>query len=67
MLSISAGTGATAHCCWGLTASDVGTVTITSVTATRLRGTFSATLQPQAGSSQTQPLTITGGTFDVGR
>jgi len=55
------------NCCWGLTASDLGTVTITSVTAARLIGTFSATLQPQATSTQTQPLVMTNGTFDIGR
>jgi hypothetical protein len=32
-----------------------------------MQGTFDATLQPVAGSQQTQPLVITNGTFDVGR
>jgi hypothetical protein len=54
-------------CCWGSGASDVGTITITSLTAARMQGTFDATLQPVAGSQQTQPLVITNGTFDVGR
>lgn len=54
-------------CCWGLQANGSGTVTITSVTATRLKGTFSATLYPQAGSGQTGTLAITNGTFDIGR
>jgi hypothetical protein len=55
------------QCCWGLNALDVGTVTITSVTASRIIGTFSGTLRPQSISTQTQPLVIAGGTFDVGR
>jgi hypothetical protein len=55
------------NCCWGATASDVGTITITSVTATRMKGTFSGTLQPQSGSGQTQALVIANGTFDIGR
>jgi hypothetical protein len=55
------------QCCWGLNGTDAGTVTITSVTAARMIGTFNATLRPQSISSQTQPLVITNGTFDVGR
>jgi hypothetical protein len=56
------------HCCWGggATGDDVGTVTITSITAARVKGTFSATLQPTPGKPATTPLVITDGTFDVG-
>ena len=56
------------HCCWGggNTGADVGSVTITSLTADRVKGTFSATLQPVPGKPATTPLTVTSGTFDVG-
>ena len=56
------------HCCWGGggSAADVGTITITSLTATRVKGTFSATLQPSPGTAATTPLVITNGSFDVG-
>ena len=55
------------HCCWGLNAGgDVGTITVTSITADRVQGTFSGTLQPQPGKPATTPLVVTEGTFDVG-
>ncbi len=56
------------HCCWGGggSALDVGTITITSITATRVKGTITATLQPSPGKPATTPLVITNGTFDVG-
>lgn len=67
-LLIVTGMGAgSANCCWGAQAGDTGTITITSVSATRFSGTFSGTLQAQPGSAQTQPLVITGGSFDIGR
>ncbi|MGH7468953.1 MAG: hypothetical protein ACRENP_13445 [Longimicrobiales bacterium] len=44
-----------------------GSVTITSITATRIRGTFSATLGPAQGSSTVGALTVTNGSFDLGR
>jgi hypothetical protein len=43
-----------------------GSVTIASVTATRIKGTFSATLQPLQGSGTTGTITVTNGTFDLG-
>lgn len=56
------------HCCWGggATGADVGTITITSLTPTRVKGTLTATLQPTPGRPATTPLVITDGTFDVG-
>src|SRR4029078_8310558 len=56
-----------ARCCWGVSA-DVGTITITSLTKTRAKGTFSATLSPQPGTAAVTigPLTITNGSFDIG-
>ncbi len=54
-------------CCWGVTGSpNVGTVTVTSLTATRVKGSFSATLAPDVGKPATTPLVVTNGSFDVG-
>jgi hypothetical protein len=56
------------HCCWGGggSALDVGTITITSLTATRVKGILTATLQPSPGTAATTPLVITDAAFDVG-
>ena len=56
------------HCCWGGggSALDVGTIIITSLTATRVKGTLTATLQPSPGKAATTPLVITNAEFDVG-
>lgn len=55
------------HCCWGGggSALDVGTITITSITADRVKGTLTATLQPSPGTAATTPLVITDAEFDV--
>ena len=53
-------------CCWGGTAASTGTITVTSVTATRVAGTFSATLAPLPGSHATGTLVVSNGSFDVG-
>jgi hypothetical protein len=55
------------HCCWGggSTGLDVGTITITSVSADRVQGTLTATLQPVSGKPATQPLVITDAEFNV--
>jgi hypothetical protein len=52
-------------CCWGIQG-DVGSVTFTSLTKTRVKGTFSATLRPQPGTAATGTLTITNASFDIG-
>ena len=44
-----------------------GSVTITSLTAARIKGTFSAVLGASAGSGATGTMTMTNGTFDIGR
>jgi hypothetical protein len=54
------------NCCWGPAPGSTGAVTITTRTATRVAGTFSANLQPLPGSSAAAPLVITNGTFDIG-
>jgi hypothetical protein len=43
-----------------------GSVVITSLTTTRMRGTFSATIGPTPGSSTTGTLAVTNGSFDIG-
>lgn len=59
--------GDASHCCWGLNAGgDVGSITITSLTPTRVKGTFTGTLQPQPGKAATAPITVVDGLFDVG-
>lgn len=65
---ITAGrTGGTAgDCCWGTTVTDSGEVIVTSLTAKRVQGTFTATLRPQKGKPATADLVVTDGTFDVG-
>lgn len=50
---------------WGGTAGDQGTITITSLSAARLVGSFSATLAPVPASASRPALAIDGGTFDV--
>lgn len=44
-----------------------GSITVTSITPTRIRGTFSGTLGPAPGTQTTGTITVTNGTFDVGR
>ena len=44
-----------------------GTFTVTSMTATRMRGTLSATLNPLAGSGATGNLVLENVAFDIGR
>jgi hypothetical protein len=43
-----------------------GSVTITSLSATRMRGSFSATLGPAPGSNTVGAITLSEGTFDIG-
>jgi hypothetical protein len=54
------------NCCWGFGTGQFGTITITSVTASRMAGTFEVTLPPTGGGSATSPIEITSGVFDVG-
>jgi len=54
-------------CCWnGNFAGSTGSVTVTSITATRMTGTFDFILQPGGSGAATAPLTVANGTFDVG-
>ncbi|MEI2720608.1 MAG: DUF6252 family protein [Gemmatimonadales bacterium] len=48
---------------WGGAGNDNGTLNITSLTATRIAGTFSGTLAPNAGATGT--MTVANGVFDV--
>jgi hypothetical protein len=74
-VTVTQGTAPGAPCCWGgrtqvqngqLVSLDVGTVTITSATASRIRGTFSATLQPGLTGTATTSLAVAGGSFSFG-
>ncbi len=53
------------RCCYGILG-DVGTLTITSLTTTRIKGTFTASLRPQPGTAASGTMTISSGTFDIG-
>lgn len=55
------------NCCWGGGTGNTGTLQITSLTATRIQGTLSATLVPTPATAATTPLTLTNITFDIGR
>ncbi len=65
---VGGGTGGinSPNCCYGLNASDTGTVTITTLTADRVIGTFSATLGAQPVNQATGTMVITNGKFDLG-
>jgi hypothetical protein len=66
--SISAGrNGGTAEfCCWqSANVGSTGTITITEITATRIKGSFSATLKPTSGKAATADIVIENGLFDV--
>jgi len=62
-ISIQA-TGTGDDCCWGGSGGTLS-LTITSLTATRAAGSFSASIPVLAGGNATAPLTITSGAFDV--
>ena len=51
---------------WTSFATPQGTVVVTHLSATRIRGTFSAVLNPQAGSGATGTMTVSDGVFDIG-
>lgn len=62
-IAVNAGVVPSGECCWSPGPGQSGTVTITTLDANRVVGTFSATV-PAAGASG--PLTIASGTFDLG-
>lgn len=53
------------ECNWRAVGIDDGTVTVTSITATRAKGTFSVTVRPEDGEPASDVI-ITDGTFDIG-
>jgi hypothetical protein len=59
-LQVTAGTAA-----WGIGGVTSGTIQVTSATATRVAGTFTATLDATAGTTATGPIAVSG-SFDVG-
>lgn len=73
-IMVMSGSAASAACCWGgrstlvgnqQVLSDVGTITVTSATGGRVRGTFAATLAPGLTGNQTTNLVMSNGVFDV--
>jgi hypothetical protein len=66
--TITAGrNGGTAEfCCWDSNAASTGTIIVTSVTATRVKGTFSGVIKPQSGKPAKEDLVIENGVFDIG-
>ena len=53
-------------CCWqSPNPGSTGTIIITEITATRIKGTFSGNLKPNAGKPATADLLIEDGAFDV--
>jgi hypothetical protein len=66
--TITAGrNGGTAEfCCWDSNAASTGTIIVTSVTAARVKGTFSGTIKPQSGKPAKADLVIENGEFDIG-
>ena len=62
-IAVNAGVVPSGECCWSPGPGQSGTVTITTLDANRVVGTFEATV-PASGASG--PLTIASGTFDLG-
>jgi hypothetical protein len=53
-------------CCWqSSNPGSTGTIVITGLTSTRIKGTFTANLKPNAGKPATADLLIEDGAFDV--
>ena len=64
-IQVSSGTGGNngSNCCWGSVTAVSGSVVITSLTATRVKGTLAASVPALGGGSA---FTIANGTLDVG-
>jgi hypothetical protein len=58
--------GTTAGAVWSSSAGATGSVTVTSLTATRVAGTFTATLSGTGVGGATGSLEVTNGKFDIG-
>jgi len=50
-----------------ITTNDEGSITVATADENRITGSFSAVLAPSSGSTATESITITAGSFDVGR
>lgn len=64
-VQFSDGSGTGPECCWGHGTGATGSITISSQSASRISGTFDVTLVPVGGGA-TNPISLTGGTFDIG-
>lgn len=53
-------------CCWSSALGGSGSVVVSTVTPTRVTGSFAFTINPSSGGA-TVPIEVTGGTFSFGR
>jgi hypothetical protein len=65
-VSVSSADPTCPDCCWGHGTGASGTITISSITAPRIAGSFEVSLVPSSGGA-TGSITLAGGQFDVGR
>jgi hypothetical protein len=52
-------------CCWNSNAGGTGSLVVTSLTATRMAGTFTFTLPTAGSGAATAPMVVTNGSFDI--
>ena len=52
-------------CCWNSNAGGTGSLVVTSLTATRIAGTFTFTLPTAGSGAATAPMVVTNGSFDI--
>lgn len=65
IIAVNASTGPAPRPAWGTGAGTSGSVTITSISSTRVQGTYTGTLQPTSSTPGAGALSVSG-TFDVG-
>jgi hypothetical protein len=66
VMSVAASTNTSSNSWHSSASGSSGSVTITSLTTTRMRGTFTATLGPTPGTTTAGTIVITNGSFDIG-
>lgn len=52
-------------CCWNSSGGGSGSLVVTSLTSTRIAGTFTFTLPTAGSGAATAPMAVTNGTFDI--
>ena len=63
---VTPGDASPTNCCWS-SSPGTGSITITTLTATRSTGTFSFTLPADPNTAASGPIVVANGTFDIGR